>query len=82
MEASTQNSENFEISINLSGSMKTILVKPEETTDGAEYFECILDDKSITQIRQEKDGSWEQIWGELNHLDIVTIGKAIAACNR
>lgn len=79
MEASEQHSEIFEISVQLSGSVQTIQVKPEETTDGAEYFKCSLNDQHITQIRQEKDGDWEQIWGELNSIDVNNIGKAIAA---
>lgn len=74
--------EGFDINISLNGSMKTIQVKPEETTDGAEYFKCNLDGKNITQIRQEKDGSWEQIWGDLSNIDVVNIGKAIAAHSR
>ncbi|MEQ7800376.1 hypothetical protein ABDJ41_11270 [Pedobacter sp. ASV1-7] len=74
--------ENFDINISLNGSMKTIQVEPEETTDGAEYFKCNVEGKNITQIRQEKDGSWEQIWGDLSNIDVVNIGKAIAAYKR
>lgn len=74
--------EEFDIKISLNGSMKTIQVKPEETTDGVEYFKCNLEGKNITQIRQEKDGSWEQIWGDLSNIDVVNIGKAIAANSR
>lgn len=74
--------EEFEISIDLNGSKKTIKVKPEETTDGAEYFKCSQANKNITQIRQEKDRSWEQIWGDLDDATIQHIGKAINAHNR
>lgn len=82
MEKLETHAENFEIDISLNGSVKTIQVQPEETTDGAEYFKCNLDGKNITQIRQEKDGTWEQIWGDLNNLDVVNIGKAIASHSR
>lgn len=79
METSEQHPDFFEISVNLNGSTQTIQVKAEETTDGAEYFKCSLADQNITQIRQEKDGDWEQIWGNLNPIDVDNIGKAIAA---
>lgn len=74
--------EEFKISIDLNGSKKTIKVKPEETTDGAEYFKCSQSNKNITQIRQEKDGSWDQIWGDLDNALIQRIGKAINAHTR
>ena len=73
--------EDFEISTILNGSEKTIKVKPEETTDGVEYFKCSHSGKNITQIRLEKDGSWEQIWGDLDNLSVQTIGKAISTYN-
>jgi hypothetical protein len=74
--------EDFEITITLNGSQEKICVKPEETTDGAEYFKCNQADKNITQIRQEKDGSWEQIWGALDNASIQAIGAAINAHTR
>lgn len=70
--------EDFEISITLNGANKTIHVKPDETSDGVEYFKCSEANKNITQIRQEKDGSWEQIWGELDIDMVQEIGKAIS----
>ena len=71
--------ENFEININLGGTDQTIHVSPEETTDGVEYFKCSLAGKNITQIRKEEDGTWEQIWGELDTKTVDAIGKAITA---
>lgn len=79
MERSEVNQEEFEINITLNGSKQTINVKPEETTDGAEYFKCSQSSKNITQIRQEKDKGWEQIWGDLDNGTIQDIGKAINA---
>lgn len=70
--------EDFEINIILNGSTKAIKVKPEETTDGAEYFKCSQANKNITQVRQEKDGTWEQIWGDLDNEMVQSIGKAIS----
>lgn len=74
--------EEFEINIILNGSNKTIKVRPEETTDGAEYFKCRESDKNICQLRQEKDSNWEQIWGNLDNETIQHIGKAINQHNR
>lgn len=82
MGQSETHQEEFELNIILDGSKQTISIKPEETTDGAEYFKCRHADKNITQIRQEKDGSWEQIWGELDNVSIQSIGKAIATHTR
>lgn len=82
MEQSEVHQDDFEISIILDGSKKTIRIKPEETTDGAEYFKCIQGNRNITQIRQEKDGSWEQIWGDLDNSIVQAIGEAINARNR
>lgn len=74
--------ESFEININLDGTDQTIRVSPEETTDGVEFFRCSLGEKNITQIRKEKDGSWEQMWGALDVKTIETIGQAITNRSR
>jgi len=74
--------EDFEINIILNGAKKTVKVQPGETTDGAAYFKCSLTNKNITQIRQEKDGSWEQIWGDLENEMVQSIGKAISGHSR
>jgi hypothetical protein len=72
-----RNEQDFEIDISLNGGHKTVRVSPKETTDGAEYFKCTLKGENITQIRKEKDGSWEQIWGKLDPQTVNIIGKAI-----
>lgn len=71
------NNRDFEIKIEINNSFTTIKVNTEETTDGVEYFTCRLKNEQITQIRREKDGNWEQIWGKLDPKTIDTIGAAI-----
>lgn len=77
MKKMERNEQGFEISISLNGAHKTIRVNPEETTDGIEYFKCSLKGENITQIRKEKDGNWEQIWGKLDSQTVDAIGTAI-----
>ncbi|WEK20526.1 MAG: hypothetical protein P0Y49_05165 [Candidatus Pedobacter colombiensis] len=79
MEATELHSQDFEIEVNLNGKPTTIQVKTEETTDGAEYFTCMHSGKSLTEIRKEKDGSWEQIWGDLDQQTVNMIGSAISS---
>lgn len=67
----------FEIVINLDGQSKTITVKPDETSDGVEYFICKSGDEEITQIRRDEDQKWEQLWGNLSDEDVATVGEAI-----
>lgn len=74
--------ESFEINVNLAGTSQAIRVRPQETTDGIEYFSCSIEGKNITQIRMEKEGGWEQIWGELDTKAVETIGQAIIAQKR
>lgn len=74
--------ETFEVGVFLNESQKTVSVKPEETTDGAEYFNCRQSGETITQIRQDKDGSWDQIWGTLDNETVQAIGKAISKHTR
>ncbi|MET1054316.1 MAG: hypothetical protein ABWY16_03325 [Pedobacter sp.] len=67
----------FDIVINLDGQSKTITVKPDETSDGVEYFICKSGDEQLTQIRLDEDQKWEQLWGELSDEDVAAIGEAI-----
>jgi len=67
----------FEIQLNIKGKEQTILVKPDETSDGARYYNCILDGETLTQIREETDGNWEQLWGTLDQQDVDAIGGKI-----
>lgn len=69
--------EEFEILVTIDGTDTRITVKPDETSDGAPYFICDLSGNTITQLREENDGSWEQLWGKLDHHTVTLIGKAI-----
>ncbi|WP_316810887.1 hypothetical protein [Pedobacter heparinus] len=69
----------FEITIQLNGAKKTLKISIKETTDGVEYFNCNINNKNITQVRKEKDGNWEQIWGNLTPQEVNTVGAAITA---
>lgn len=69
--------EEFEILVNLDGADTAITVKPDETSDGSPYFICDISGNTITQLREEADGSWEQLWGKLDHHAVTLIGKAI-----
>ncbi|WP_432711888.1 hypothetical protein [Pedobacter sp.] len=71
------NNPEFEVQINIDGTDQTILVKPEETSDGAAYYRCLLQGKQLTQIREDVKGEWEQLWGSLVQAKVNAIGKAI-----
>lgn len=68
----------FEITVNLNGNEKTIIVQPAETSDGIEYYKCNSTEQEITQLRQDEDGKWEQLWGTLSLPEIDAIGTVIA----
>lgn len=67
----------FEITANIEGTDTTITVKPDETSDGVEYFICSAAGQKITQIRLDEDNQWEQMWGELSLEAVNAIGEAI-----
>ena len=69
----------FKITVNLGGEELIINVEPAETSDGVEYYKCNSGAKEITQLRQDEDASWEQLWGELEQPDIDAIGSAITS---
>jgi len=69
----------FEVQVNIDGTEKTVLIKPEETSDGVEYFNCMFEGKQLTEIREDVKGEWEQLWGNLTHAKVNAIGKAIKA---
>ena len=73
------NNPEFEVLVNLDGSDQTILIKPEETSDGAEYYNCMLGGKQLSEIREDVKGEWEQLWGNLTQAKVNAIGKAIKA---
>ena len=67
----------FKIEVSLNGQQRNLHVKPDETSDGIEYFIVFDDENELTQIRLESEGKWEQLWGELSEEDVNTIGEAI-----
>lgn len=67
----------FKIEVSLNGQQRQLHVKPDETSDGIEYFIVFDDENELTQIRLESEGKWEQLWGELSEQDVNTIGEAI-----
>lgn len=67
----------FDIIVNLGGENTKISVNPAETSDGVEYFNCLVGGKQITQIRLDENQKWEQIWGELNDDEVNVIGENI-----
>ncbi len=72
----TRNPE-FKIEVSLNGQQRNFHVKPDETSDGIEYFIVFDGENELTQIRLESEGKWEQMWGELSEEDVNTIGEAI-----
>jgi len=77
-ELDSQNPE-FEIQVNIDGTEKTVLVKPEETSDGVVYYNCMFEGKQLSEIREDVKGEWEQLWGNLTPAKVNAIGKAINA---
>ena len=75
-ELSTHNPE-FDIEASVGGKSQTIHVKPDETSDGVEYFICFSGDTQLTQIRLEGKDTWAQLWGDLADADVQELGKAI-----
>jgi hypothetical protein len=71
-----QNPE-FTIEVSINGQQETIVAKPQETSDGVEYFECFKGDEQITQVRKDSGEKWEQMWGELKEEEVDAIGEAI-----
>ena len=71
------NNQQFEIEANLNGINEHISIKPDETSDGAVYYNCLLNEEQLTQIRLNEDDKWEQIWGDLDQHDVDIIGAAI-----
>lgn len=72
----THNPE-FDITVNLNGTSKTITVNPDETSDGVEFYVCKYRDEQITQIRLDEDNHWDQLWGDLSQEEVNEIGKGI-----
>jgi len=54
-----------------------LLIEPVQTTDGVPIYNCLLEDKPITQLRQSLDGGWIQVWGALDKESVQAIGVAL-----
>lgn len=67
----------FDIRAKINGVEQQLTVNTEETTDGAPYFVCLQNEEQITELRKESNGKWVQLWGNLDTLSILAIGKAI-----
>lgn len=70
------NGREFTIEAKVSGKMQQVHVVASETTDGASYYICWVEDDEITQVRKDEQ-VWKQIWGELDEADVKSIGEAI-----
>lgn len=69
----------FSISVSLKeAEERSIEVTPAETTDGVPYYKCDIDGDEI-QLRENEEGEWELIWGDLDHKAVQAIGKKIKA---
>jgi hypothetical protein len=67
----------FNIEVQIKGQGQSIVVKPQETSDGVEYFLCFKGDEQITQVRKDHGEKWEQMWGELPDDEVDAIGTEI-----
>jgi len=67
----------FSIEVDFDGHSQSFHVKSEETSDGVPYYSCVQDGKTITQLRTNEEGKWEQIWGDLNPQQIEALGAVI-----
>jgi len=56
---------------------KPVLIRPEQTTDGIPVYHCLLEGRSISQLRQEPSGEWIQIWGDFPPEIIRQLGESI-----
>ncbi|KEQ30799.1 hypothetical protein [Pedobacter antarcticus] len=71
------NNPTFEIAVKLQQNEKLIKVQQDETSDGVPVFKCYSDGKMLTEIRQDHEGTWDQLWGELEQEDINRVGESI-----
>lgn len=70
------NGREFSIEAKVNGKMQQVHVVASETTDGASFYNCRIENDEITQVRKDEQ-VWKQIWGELNDADVKSIGEAI-----
>lgn len=67
----------FEINVSITGNSRRLIVSPRETTDGAPYYVCLENQQQIAEVRRESNGTWVQLWGNLDEQSVKVIGKAI-----
>ncbi|MCH5717434.1 hypothetical protein [Niabella hibiscisoli] len=70
------NGREFLVEAKVGGKMQQVQMSISETTDGASFYICRVEDDEITQIRKDEQ-VWKQIWGELDEADVKSIGEAI-----
>ncbi|WP_432708615.1 hypothetical protein [Pedobacter sp.] len=75
-EFESQNPE-FKIEVDFDGRTQPFQVRPEETSDGVTYYSCQQGGKTVTQLRPNEKGQWEQIWGTLSPQQIDALGAVI-----
>lgn len=68
----------FELSIAGQFDGRPLAIETDETTDGISLYYCYLDGDTISQLRYEPTGEWEQIWGNLSPVAVQQVGEAIA----
>jgi hypothetical protein len=51
-------------------------ISPAETTDGVPYYKFDLNGQEI-QLRENEEGKWELLWGDLEDEDVQAIGDKI-----
>ncbi|MBG6234613.1 hypothetical protein IWX76_001168 [Pedobacter sp. CAN_A7] len=75
-EFESQNPE-FTIEVDFDGHSQSFQVKPEETSDGVSYYSCLQEGKTVTQLRTNEKGQWEQIWGKLSPQQVEALGAVL-----
>ncbi|MBO9618446.1 MAG: hypothetical protein J7539_05360 [Niabella sp.] len=72
------NNDLFTIAVTINGKSQQVEVATAETTDGVTFYKCNINAAEITELRRD-EGRWKQLWGELNNVEIESIGAAIDA---
>ncbi|WP_262245491.1 hypothetical protein [Parapedobacter soli] len=73
----------FEIEVNDGQLVKTLHVRPEQTTDGISIYHCYSADGALVcELRQETSGEWVQLWGSFPADSVEQMGNAIASQSR
>lgn len=75
------NNPSFKINVSLKKGESMLKIRPDETSDGVSIFKCYAGEDMITEIRQDHQQEWSQLWGKLEQEDINRIGAAILKYN-